>query len=110
MGVRKKLVEASKHKVAKLEKRLADILQPVRPRREFVRGLRERIQVVNPPVIVRRLTRSELFLLVTSGLVSVAVLLVLGARALLSLLTALGVIQQADQQLKNQRRVTSQRV
>jgi hypothetical protein len=110
MSVTQRLVEASKDKAASVERRLAGILKPIRPRQEFVRGLRQKIQVVNPPTIVRSYTRREILLLVFSGLISAVVLLALGARALFSLLTALGIIQQADQQFKNHKRIAARRV
>jgi hypothetical protein len=110
MGVKQKLMEASKDKAALLEKRLAGILKPVRPRQEFVHGLRQKIRVTNRPVIVRRFTRGEFIFLVIGGIVSVAVLLTLGVRALFSMLTALGIIQQADRQLKNQRKIAPWRI
>jgi len=109
MGVTQKLVEASKDKAAALEKRLAGILKPIRPRQEFVRGLRQRIHISNQPVIVHKLTRGEFIFLVISGLVSVIVLLAMGVRALFSMLTALGIISQADRQLKSQKRVAARR-
>jgi len=109
MGVTQKLVEASKNKAASLEKRLAGILKPIRPRQEFVRGLRQRIRVSDQPIIVHKFTRGEFIFLFVSGLVSVAVLLVLGVRALFSMLTALGIIQQADRQLKSQKRIVPRR-
>jgi len=109
MGVTQRLVEASKDKAASLERRLAGFLKPIRPRQEFVRGLRQRIRVSDQPIIVHKFTRREFIFLFVSGLVSVAVLLVLGVRALFSMLTALGIIQQADRQFKNQKRIAPRR-
>jgi hypothetical protein len=105
MSVRRKLVEVSKDKVASLENLLESILKPIRPRQEFVHGLRQTIRVSDQPLIVHKFTRREFILLLVSGLVSIAVLMVLGARVLFSLLTALGIIQQADRQLKSQERI-----
>jgi len=110
MGVTQRLMEVSKDKVASLEKRLAGVLKPIRPRQEFVRGLRQKIRVTNPPIVVRRFTRGEFIFLVIGSIVSVAVLLALGVRALFSMLTTLGIIQQADRHLKTQRRIAPRHI
>jgi hypothetical protein len=105
MSVKSKLVEVSKDKVASLEKRLAGILKPVRPRGEFVRGLGQKFQAIRPSVVVNRFSRREFVFLVIGGLLSLSVLLALGVRAMISLLTALGLIQQ----VKSQKKVASRR-
>lgn len=109
MEVTRRLVEASKDKAALIEKRLAGILKPVLPRQEFVRNLRQRIQVTNQPAIVRRFTQRQFIFLLIAGIVSSAILLAMGVRAFFSLLTALGIIQQADRQLKSQRKIAPRR-
>ena len=110
MEVTRRLVEASKGKAALIEKRLAGILKPVLPRQEFVRNLRQRIQVTNQPAIVRRFPQRQFIFLLIAGIVSSAIVLVMGVRAFFSLLTALGIIQQADRQLKCQRKISPRRV
>ncbi|MBU2611382.1 MAG: hypothetical protein KJ606_10635 [Chloroflexi bacterium] len=110
MEVTRRLVEASKDKAALIEKRLAGILKPVRPRQEFIRSLRQRIQVTNQPAIVRRFPQRQFTFLLIAGIVSSAIVLVMGVRAFFSLLTALGIIQQADRQLKSQRKIAPGRV
>ncbi len=109
MEVTRRLMEASKDKLASLENRLAGILKPIQPRQEFVRGLRTKIQITTQPVIVRRFTRRQFLFLLIAGIISTTVLLAMGVRALFSLLTALGIIQQADRQLRNQRKIASHR-
>jgi hypothetical protein len=65
MGTGKKPTGASMAKISSMENQLSGILKPIAPRREFVQGLGTRMQVVNR--------------------VSLAVLLAMVARALLSL-------------------------
>jgi hypothetical protein len=56
----------------------------VAPRREFVRGLGNRIQSGAPATIVDRFASFRVFLLVIAGVVSFGLLVLVGARVLAS--------------------------
>lgn len=85
MSFREQLINASREKISALEGKLSGVLRPIPPRREFVRGLEQKIQAVRQPAIVRSLSNVQFFLLLLAGLVSAALLVVIGLRALLSL-------------------------
>ena len=86
MEAGRRFVEATKSKINPLERRLAGILKPVAPRREFVSSLNRRIQTIRPPAIVDRLAELKVILLVLAGIVSFGLLVGVGIRALVNLL------------------------
>jgi hypothetical protein len=96
MSTRERLINTSKDRISALEKRLSGLLRPIQPRREFVHSVRQRIQIVRRPSIVNRFTFIQFILIVLAGVISAAMLMVMGTRALLSLLTALGILHQAS--------------
>jgi len=66
-----------------MEARLASAFQPVRPSQNFTQTMHRRIEHIAPPVVVaRRLDDSPRWLLVLGGVISAALLLAAGARAL----------------------------
>ena len=66
-----------------MEARLANAFQPVRPSQNFMQTMHRRIEHITPPVVVaRRLDDSPRWLLVLGGVISGALLLAAGARAL----------------------------
>jgi hypothetical protein len=85
MGMGKKLVDASMARISAMENRLSGTLKPVAPRREFVKGLRQRIQTGSRTTLVNRIANWHILAMVIAGLVSLAVLLAMVARALLAL-------------------------
>ena len=85
MGKGKKLIDASKAKISSMENRLSGTLKPVAPRREFVYGLGQRIQTGNRAEFVNHVANWHILAMMIAGLVSLAVLLAMLARALLSL-------------------------
>jgi hypothetical protein len=93
MSKRDEFLKASKDRIVELEHRLSGALQPIKPRREFVKGLRQRIDVLHKPSVVGHLSFSQFLLVVLAGVFSAAILMVMGTRALLSLLTALGILE-----------------
>lgn len=109
MGIRQKLVDASRDTLASIENRLAGVFRPVAPRREFVSGLQRKIQVKRQ-AIIERFNNLEFLLLFLAGVIASIVLVALGVRALLSLLAALGVIHQTDRQIKKRAKITPSRV
>ncbi len=106
MNIARQVIDASRDKIAAIEARLSGVLQPIKPRREFVRGLRQRIQIAHQPAIIQSSTNLQFILIALVSVVSGIVLVVMGVRALLSLLTALGVIH-ADRQMRRGRVGTS---
>ena len=84
MEVGRRILEASQGKVNALEERLAGTFKQVTPRQEFVRGLGRRIQTLTPAMIVDRFANLKLVLLVVAGVASFGILVVVGARALVS--------------------------
>jgi hypothetical protein len=85
MGIEKKPIDASKAKISSMENRLSGTLKPVAPRREFVYGLGQRIQTGNRASFVNHIANWHILAMVIAGLVSLAVLLAMVARALLAL-------------------------
>ena len=67
-----------------MEARLANAFRPVRPSQNFMQTMHRRIEHITPPVVVarRRLDDSPRWLLVLGGVISGALLLAAGARAL----------------------------
>ncbi|MGA2489537.1 MAG: hypothetical protein ABSF99_05035 [Anaerolineales bacterium] len=86
MGIGKKLADASKAKINSLENRLSRTLKPITPRREFVEGLGQRIQVRKPAALVNYINNWHILAMLIASLVSLTVFLGMLARALLALL------------------------
>jgi hypothetical protein len=85
MGTGKKPTGASMAKISSMENQLSGILKPIAPRREFVQGLGTRMQVVNRVSLVNQVANWHILAALIAGLISLAVLLAMVARALLSL-------------------------
>jgi hypothetical protein len=85
MGTEKKPTGASMAKISSLENQLSGILKPIAPRREFVHGLGTRMQVVNRVSLVNQVANWHILAALIAGFISLAVLLAMVARALLSL-------------------------
>jgi hypothetical protein len=82
-----KFLNASRDKLGNLETRLARTLQPIKPSRTFVNGLRQRIHIASPPVIVHRATDFRFWLVVIGSVVTGLVLIITGTRALYYLIS-----------------------
>lgn len=78
---RRKKTTAPPESLEPLEAHLAGTLKPVRPPREFVRGLRDRIRLPDARLVAERIHWGSLVLAVGT-VMSVAVLLLTLARAL----------------------------
>ena len=85
MKMQKNLADASKAQIVSMENRLAGILKPIAPRREFVHGLGQRMQVGNRASLVNQVANWHILAAMIAGLISLAVLLAMVARALLAL-------------------------
>ena len=86
MSVARQIVDASKATLNALESRLAGVLKPVPPRKEFVDTLGNQIQIIHQqPTMIYRLTNAHFLLILVAGIVSMGALLVIGLRTVLSL-------------------------
>jgi hypothetical protein len=85
MKMQKNLADASKAQIVSMENRLAGILKPIAPRREFVHGLGQRMQVGNRASLVNQVANWHILAAMIACLISLAVLLAMVARALLTL-------------------------
>ena len=83
MGTGKNLADATMAKISLMENRLSGTLKPVSARQEFVHGLGERIQTGNRTAFVNPAANWHLMAVVIAGLVSLAMLLAVVARAIL---------------------------
>ncbi|MEW6240443.1 MAG: hypothetical protein AB1564_06505 [Chloroflexota bacterium] len=81
MARRKKTTTPPSESLEPLEAHLAGTLKPVRPPKEFVRGLRDRIRLPDARLVAERINWGSLVLAVGT-VMSVAVLLLTLARAL----------------------------
>ncbi len=82
----KKFADASRGKIASMEHRLSGVLRPIKPRKEFVHGIAQRIRKTQQTAFVDRIANWHLIAMLIAGLVSLAVFLAVLGRALLSLL------------------------
>ena len=87
MGTKtKQFTDATKRKLASMEKRLSGALRPVKPRKEFVHNVAHRIQSTPRVTLVDRIADWHLVAVLIAGIVSLAVFLAVLARALMNLL------------------------
>lgn len=95
------------HELTDIEALLAATLQPVRPRPEFVFQLRQRLTDPTVPSITMPTDKAGQYLILAlaSG-IGGAFMLVMNMRAMLSFLSALGLLQFIKRQLE-QKRVAS---
>jgi hypothetical protein len=82
----KKLADASVGRISSLENQLSGVLKPIKPRREFVHGVAQRIQTGTQLAFVDRIADWHLIAVMIAGLISLTVVLTIVGRVLLSLL------------------------
>jgi hypothetical protein len=83
----RRFADASMGKLTSLEKRLSGVLRPVKPRKEFVRGVARRIRTGSQAdLLVDRFANWHLIAMLMAGLITLAVFLAVVGRTLLSLL------------------------
>ena len=85
MGIGRQIVDASKAGLSSLENRLANVLKPIPPRKEFVSSLGHRIQSVHRPSIIERVNNLHVALIVVAAWLTVGVLIMVGLRTIMSL-------------------------
>jgi hypothetical protein len=85
MATQERPTDLPKGKLLSLESRLSGVLKPIPPRQEFVRDLSHRIQRTKQASLVNHVANWHFFAMLAASLFSVAVLVVVGVRAVLSL-------------------------
>jgi hypothetical protein len=85
MGIGKKIADASMAKISCMENRLSGTLKLLVPRREFVHGLSQQILTGSRVGLENQIADWHILAVLIAGLVSLAVLLAMVARALLTL-------------------------
>lgn len=88
MSIKDQIVSASKNRLGSLEIKLNGLLQPVKPRPEFVNNLRQRIQITQHPAFISRFTNIQFLVILVAGVLSGVVLVTMGARMLVNLLAS----------------------
>ena len=86
MSMKEQIVNASKDRLVLMETKLTGLMQPIKPRTEFVNSLRHRIQLTQTPAIIARFTSLQFTLITLAGVLSGVVLVTMVARALVNLL------------------------
>jgi hypothetical protein len=82
----KKFADASMEKITSMENRLSGVLKPIKPRKEFVYEIAQRIQTKTQTSLVDRVAEWHFVALLIGGFISIAVFLAILARVLSSLL------------------------
>jgi len=82
----RQLADASKEKFTSLENRLSGAFRPIKPRKEFVHGVANRIQTGTRAAFVDRIANWHLMAMLIAGVISLAVFLAVVGSVLLSLL------------------------
>lgn len=103
----RKFLWGRKHKeqeLVELERRLQGVLKPIGPRPEFVRDLRRQLvsqfSSLEPE---SKIGTRQVLLVTAAGFLTGTLILALGIRTVLALLSALGVIHQFKHQLDEKR-------
>jgi hypothetical protein len=83
----KHFTDASMEKITSLENRLSGVLKPIKPSKEFVRGVARRIQTGSQAdLLVERIANWHLIAILIAGIITLAVFLAVIGRTLLSLM------------------------
>lgn len=82
----RKFADASMEKIAFMENRLSGVLRPIKPRKEFVHEVAQRIQTKTQATFVDRVAEWHLVAMLIAGFISMTVFLVVLGRVLMSLL------------------------
>ncbi|MGA2503730.1 MAG: hypothetical protein ABSG01_06525 [Anaerolineales bacterium] len=82
----RKFADASMEKITSMENRLSGVLRPIKPRKEFVHEVAERIQTKSQTAFVDRVAEWHLVAMLIAGFVSMAVFLAVLGRVISSLI------------------------
>lgn len=77
-------IRATREHINSMESRLNGLLKPIQPRSEFVNSVRHRLQVTQHPAIIERFSNIQYVFITLLGVISGVVLVVLGARILVT--------------------------
>ena len=82
----RQFTDASLGKITSLENRLSGVLKPIKPRKEFVHGVANRIQTGPQASFVEHMANWHLIAMAIAGLISLVVFLAVMRRVMLSML------------------------
>jgi hypothetical protein len=82
----RKFADASMEKISSIENRLSGVFKPIKPRKEFVHEVAQRIQTKNQTAFVDRVAEWHFVAMLIAGFISMAVFLAVLGRVLISLL------------------------
>jgi hypothetical protein len=82
----RKFADASMEKISSMENRLSGVFKPIKPRKEFVHEVAQRIQTKNQTAFVDRVAEWHFVAMLIAGFISMAVFLAVLGRVLISLL------------------------
>jgi hypothetical protein len=82
----RKFADASMERITSMENRLSGVLKPIKPRKEFVYGVAQRIQTKTQTIFVDSVANWRFAAMLIAGLLSMAVFLAVVGRVLASLL------------------------
>ena len=85
MSAKGQINKVSNDLVGKIETRLSGMLKPVKPNPAFVDNLRDRFQAVQHPAIIKRFNNLQFITILVAGILSIIVLVTMGARFLVKL-------------------------
>ena len=86
MSGKGKITNGSSDLVGTIETKLSGIMKPVKPNPAFVNNLRDRFHAVQQPAIIKRFSNLQFITIVIAGILSVVVLVTMGAKFLVNLL------------------------
>ncbi len=82
----RKFADASMEKISSMENRLSGVLKPIKPSKEFVNEVAQRIQTNSTTTFVDRVAEWRLIAMLIAGFLSMAVFLAVLGRVLSTLL------------------------
>ncbi len=103
----KRMIASLKERMSNLgevETRLEEMFTPVMPRPDFVRDLRHRLMAQFTPKARAGMDNQQTMLIIAASLLSFVMVLMVSLRALLAVLTSLGLLYQYRHQLHREKR------
>ena len=86
MSRKGQIANVSNDLVGSIESRLSGIMKPVKPNPVFINNLRDRFHAVQHPAIIQRFSNLQFITILVAGILSVVVLVTMGAKFLVNLL------------------------
>ncbi len=78
----RKFADASMEKISSMENRLSGVLKPIKPRKEFVHDVAQRIQTKTQTALVDRVAEWHFIALLVGGFISITVFLAILGKVL----------------------------